>query len=135
MIAQNINLREYNLAVVIPCYRVEREIISVLSSLPHFIQHIIVVDDASPDASADLVMKFARQDACVILLRYEKNRGGSGAMIIGFREALEVEAQSACANRDSNAANTLRLAGDSIPDCGYRDRSPFDTQRLLSSQL
>src|ERR1041384_8593004 len=89
----NIDLQKYNIAVVIPCYRVEREIIPVLKSLPSFIRYVIVVDDASPDTSADLVMKFAKQDSRIILLRHEKNQGVGGAMITGFQKALEVGAQ------------------------------------------
>ena len=42
------DLDNKNIIVVIPCYRVEREIGSVLASLPSYLSHIICVDDASP---------------------------------------------------------------------------------------
>lgn len=87
------NLRNFDIAAVIPCYRVEREITPVIASLPRYIKHIIVVDDASPDATAELVMKSAKKDRRIILIRHERNQGVGGAMLTGFRKALELEAQ------------------------------------------
>lgn len=87
------NLRNFDIAAVIPCYRVEREITSVIASLPRYIKHIIVVDDASPDATAELVMKSAIKDRRIILIQHERNQGVGGAMLTGFRKALELEAQ------------------------------------------
>ncbi|GAB1469906.1 hypothetical protein MASR2M66_07830 [Chloroflexota bacterium] len=81
---------EFKIAVVIPAYRAEREIQTVLAGVPEFIRHIIVVDDASPDASADLVSAAARQDERILLLRHEKNQGVGGAMVTGFKKALEL---------------------------------------------
>ena len=49
------HFHQYNIAVVIPAYRVEREIPSVLADLPAYLRHVIVVDDASPDKTADIV--------------------------------------------------------------------------------
>lgn len=87
------SLKKYNLAVVIPCYRVEREINSVIASLPRYIRHIIVVDDASPDATAEIVRQAAKKDKRITLLRHEQNQGVGGAMVTGFRKALELDAQ------------------------------------------
>ncbi|GAB4489456.1 MAG: hypothetical protein OHK0031_13140 [Anaerolineales bacterium] len=84
---------EFEIAVVIPCYRVEREIGGVLQSLPAFVRHIIVVDDASPDETARQVSEFARRDARVLLLRHAKNLGVGGAMVTGFKKALEMGAE------------------------------------------
>lgn len=91
--AQTPDFRNYSIAAVIPAYRVEREIEAVLASLPDFIRHIIVVDDASPDRTAELVEQASRRDGRVILIRHEKNRGVGGAMVTGFRKALELGAQ------------------------------------------
>jgi len=87
------DLRKYDIAVVIPCYRVEREIVSVIASLPRYIKHIIVVDDASPDATAELVLQTAKKDKRIVFLRHERNQGVGGAMVTGFRKALELGAQ------------------------------------------
>lgn len=49
------NFERYKIAIIIPAYRVEKNIDDVLNSLPDYIKHIIVVDDASPDSTADRV--------------------------------------------------------------------------------
>jgi glycosyltransferase involved in cell wall biosynthesis len=81
------------LAAVIPCYRVEREIQSVLQTVPTYLKHIIVVDDASPDSTADLVTAAANEDDRILLIRHPSNRGVGGAMVTGYRKALELGAQ------------------------------------------
>ncbi|HSK87907.1 MAG TPA: glycosyltransferase family 2 protein [Anaerolineales bacterium] len=87
------DLSTYCIAAVIPCYRVEREIKSVLQAMPAYIKHIIVVDDASPDASADLVAASAKSDERITLIHHPSNQGVGGAMITGFRTALGLGAQ------------------------------------------
>ena len=88
-----IDLKKYDIAVVIPCYRVEHEISSVLASLPRYIKHIIVVDDASPDDTAGIVTGLAKKNRRVVLVRHTVNQGVGGAMRTGFQKALELGAQ------------------------------------------
>lgn len=77
-------------AVVIPAYRVENRILSVISSIPDYIDHIIVVDDASPDHTSDLVMSVSNPK--LHLIRHEKNQGVGGAMLSGYSFALSLGA-------------------------------------------
>ena len=91
--SQPIDPQRYCIAAVIPAYRVEREIESVLAGLPPFLSHIIVVDDASPDRTADLAAAFAKNDSRIVLVRHAQNQGVGGAMISGFRKALELGSQ------------------------------------------
>jgi len=84
---------EFDIATVIPAYGVERDIESVLRGLPAFVKHIIVVDDASPDGSAELVLAAAKKDGRITLIRHVENQGVGGAMISGFRKALELGAK------------------------------------------
>jgi glycosyltransferase involved in cell wall biosynthesis len=83
----------YNIAIVIPAYRVEDEIASVLRGLPDFVRHILVIDDASPDSTSSRVRNAAKNDGRILLLRHEENRGVGGAMVTGFRKAVELGAQ------------------------------------------
>lgn len=87
------NFSKFNLAVVIPAYRTEKEILAVLQGIPAFIRHIIVVDDASPDSSADLVTAAAKKNRRILLVRHAKNQGVGGAMVTGFKKALELGAE------------------------------------------
>lgn len=85
------DLTQRNIAVVIPCYRVAAEIGALISHLPRFIKHIIVVDDASPDDTAAIVMAAAKKDRRIILIRHAHNQGVGGAMLTGFGKALELQ--------------------------------------------
>ncbi|MEB2334847.1 MAG: glycosyltransferase family 2 protein [Anaerolineaceae bacterium] len=87
------DFKKYNIAVVIPCYRVEREIRSVLQGIPRYVKHVIVVDDASPDSTSAIVSAAAKKDKRIALIRHEINQGVGGAMLTGFRKALELGAQ------------------------------------------
>ena len=87
------HFQRYCIAAVIPCYRVERDIESVLGSIPAYIKHIIVVDDASPDSTADLVTASAKEDDRILLIRHPSNQGVGGAMITGYQKALDLGAQ------------------------------------------
>ena len=91
--AEHIDFQNYRIAAVIPAFRVENEIESVLHGLPPYITNIIVVDDASPDHTSDLVTALAKLDPRVVLIRHERNQGVGGALVSGFRKALELEAQ------------------------------------------
>lgn len=72
--------------VVIPAYRVAPQIEKVVRGIPPWVQSIIVVEDKSPDDTAERVMRLA--DPRVTLLRHAVNRGVGGAMQTGFAEAL-----------------------------------------------
>lgn len=91
--AEHINFQNYRIAAVIPAFRVESEIESVLHGLPSYLKHIIVVDDASPDHTSDLVAALVKRDPRLVLIRHERNLGVGGAMVSGFRKALELDAQ------------------------------------------
>jgi glycosyltransferase involved in cell wall biosynthesis len=84
---------KFEVAMVIPAYNVERNIKSVLHGVPSYIKHIIVVDDASPDSSADLVAATAKKDRRIFLIRHAENQGVGGAMVTGFRKAFELGAK------------------------------------------
>jgi len=89
----SIDFHKFNLAVVIPAYHVADTIEVVISELPEYLRHIIVVDDASPDKTSELVETLANGDRRIVLLRHDKNQGVGGAMLTGFRKALELGAQ------------------------------------------
>ena len=103
-----VNFRKYKIAAVIPAYRVEREIESVLHELPAYLHYIIVVDDASPDKTSELVNALARRDKRIILIKHEQNRGVGGAMVTGFKKSLELGAQF-----------IVKIDGDGQMDAAY----------------
>ena len=76
--------------VVIPMYRVEAHIREVIAGIPPWVEGIVAVDDASPDASAEQAL--AGGDPRVTLVRHSKNQGVGGAMITGYTRAVELGA-------------------------------------------
>jgi dolichol-phosphate mannosyltransferase len=76
------------IGVVIPCYRVTKQILAVLQRIGPEVSHIYVVDDACPDGSGALVEREAR-DARVTVLRNEFNLGVGGAVMRGYRAAID----------------------------------------------
>ena len=83
-------IKTSKLAVVIPAFRAEATIASVIQQIPGYVDLIIVVNDASPDQTAEIVSVLA--DKRVVLLRHERNLGVGGAMVTGFRKAIEMGA-------------------------------------------
>jgi len=91
--AQRISLKNYSIAAIVPAYRVEREIEAVLCGLPPYLKHIIVVDDASPDHTSELVTRLAKRDHRIVFVRHERNQGVGGAMVTGFEQSIKLGVQ------------------------------------------
>ena len=87
------DLSRHHIVVVIPAYKVEKQILHTLERIPDYIREIIVVDDASPDLTSELVIQAKQKDARIHLIRHSVNQGVGGAMLSGFREALKGQAQ------------------------------------------
>lgn len=79
--------REAHVAVIVPAYQEERIISRMLGRVPAYVDRIIVVDDASTDATATRVGQCA--DPRVTLIRHAENRGVGGAIATGYARALE----------------------------------------------
>lgn len=92
------------IAVVIPCYRTRRQILDVISRIDATVGRIYVVDDACPEQTGDLVEQSLR-DARVRVLRHDRNRGVGGAVVTGYRAAL-----------DDGAEIVVKLDGDGQMD-------------------
>jgi len=76
---------------VIPAFNEEKFIGDVLRMIPEYISAIIVVDDASTDGTAACIRDV--DDPRIILIHHEVNRGIGGAVIAGYRKALELDAE------------------------------------------
>ncbi|MCP4591594.1 MAG: glycosyltransferase family 2 protein [bacterium] len=81
-----LDFSEHRIGVIVPAYRVAPHIVQVIRGVPDFVESIIVVDDASPDETADLVASL--EDPRVTLLHHDVNQGLGAAMRTGFTEAL-----------------------------------------------
>ncbi len=73
-------------AVVIPAFNEASKIIETVRSVPPFVDHVLVVDDASSDGTAFVAAREARTGLEIIL--HARNRGVGAAIMTGYRRAL-----------------------------------------------
>lgn len=97
------------IAAVIPAYRVVNQIKDVISSLPDNIGHIIVVDDKCPDFSGKESQKI--NDDRVVVLYHDENKGVGGAVVTGYKKAVELDCDI-----------IVKIDGDGQMDTSYIDR-------------
>ncbi len=81
------SLRE-QIAVVVPCYRVSRQVLGVIGRIGPECWRIYVVDDACPEGSGDLV-EAKCADPRVRIIRHRRNLGVGAAVMSGYRAALD----------------------------------------------
>jgi glycosyltransferase involved in cell wall biosynthesis len=78
------------IAAVVPAYKEREHIARVITSMPDFVDHIVVVDDCSPDDTAEVARK--TRDPRLTVVRREKNGGVGAAIVTGHRTARELGA-------------------------------------------
>lgn len=94
------------IAAVVPAYNEEKLIAKVIRTMPDFVDHIVVVDDKSPDRTGDEARSTG--DPRVLVITHEVNTGVGGAIVTGHRAALDLGA-------DINVV----MAGDAQMDPSY----------------
>jgi glycosyltransferase involved in cell wall biosynthesis len=105
--------RNKTVAVVIPAYNEEKLIGKVLETIPPFVDHIVVVDDASSDQTGEVVKARQKEDPRIIYTLHSRNEGVGGAIITGYKWA-----------RDREIDISVVMAGDAQMD-------PKDLPKLL----
>jgi glycosyltransferase involved in cell wall biosynthesis len=77
-----------SVGVVIPAYKVRNHILDIISRIGQEVTSIIVIDDKCPDGSGQFVLDNCR-DPRVVVCFHEQNKGVGGAVITGYRSAIE----------------------------------------------
>jgi len=103
--------RGLRVAVVVPAFNEERAVAATVRSVPGFVDHVLVVDDASGDATYRAAARSRRRNLEV--LRHGRNRGVGAAIFTGYARALALGVDAAAV-----------MAGDGQMD-------PADLPRLL----
>ncbi len=81
--------RKNKIAVAIQAYNEEKLIGRTISTLPDFVDRIIVVDDMSKDNTLDVLVRLKKRfGKRLIVIGHKKNRGVGGAITTGYREAM-----------------------------------------------
>jgi glycosyltransferase involved in cell wall biosynthesis len=93
----------HRIAVVVPAFNEAEKIAHTIRSIPGFVDHVIVVDDASWDHTYRIAHRSQRRG--LALIRHERNCGVGAAITTGYLAAWE-----------AGADITAVMAGDSQMD-------------------
>jgi glycosyltransferase involved in cell wall biosynthesis len=78
--------QEHRIAVVVPAYNEQALLGRVIETMPDCVDRIVVVDDASPDGTADVVRRYVPQmGERLLLIQHERNQGVGGAIATGYK--------------------------------------------------
>jgi glycosyltransferase involved in cell wall biosynthesis len=91
------------IAVVVPAFNEAGKIARTLRSIPGFVDHVKVVDDASGDGTGRIARRSQRRG--LVVLCHDRNRGVGAAIATGYRAAFAAGAEV-----------TAVMAGDSQMD-------------------
>ncbi len=83
--------QQLKIIVVMPCYKSSRHVMGVLAKMPDLVAKVYCVDDACPENTGKHIEENT-SDKRVQVLYHKKNLGVGGAMITGYRQALEDKA-------------------------------------------
>jgi glycosyltransferase involved in cell wall biosynthesis len=85
-------LERARIAVVVPAYNEEGWIAGTVRTMPGFVDHVIVVDDASRDRTS--IEAGETGDPRVEVIRHADNRGVGAAIVTGYRRARALGADA-----------------------------------------
>jgi glycosyltransferase involved in cell wall biosynthesis len=105
--------RNKTVAVIIPAYNEEKLIGKVVKTVPPFVDHIVVVDDASQDRTGEIVKANQKEEPRIIYIQHSKNEGVGRAIVTGYKWV-----------RDKQVDFGVVMAGDAQMD-------PNDLPKLL----
>jgi glycosyltransferase involved in cell wall biosynthesis len=97
--------KDKSICVVVPAYNESTQIGKVLSTMPDFVDKIVVVDDASKDDTVDVVRQYQGETGKIEVIQHKTNRGVGAAISTGYIWA-----------RDKACDVTAVMAGDGQMD-------------------
>jgi glycosyltransferase involved in cell wall biosynthesis len=105
--------RDKMIAVIVPAFNEEKLIGKVLKTIPSFVDHVIVIDDASSDRTGEVAKTHQEEDSRITYIQHKINEGVGGAIVTGYKWA-----------RDNGIDISVVMAGDAQMD-------PKDLPELL----
>jgi glycosyltransferase involved in cell wall biosynthesis len=79
---------DQKIAVIIPTYKACKHVLAVIDLIGLEVDTIYVVDDCCPDNSGGFV-EVNSKDPRVVVIRHSKNQGVGGAVMTGYKAAIE----------------------------------------------
>ena len=88
--------KDKSVCVVVPAYNESTQIGKVLSTMPDFVDKIVVVDDASKDDTVDVARQYQEKTGKIEVIQHETNQGVGAAISTGY-----IWARDKCLEHDS----------------------------------
>ena len=82
---------EKTVGIVVPAYNEELLISKTLSTMPSYVDTIIVVNDGSRDKTLQIVKEHQLKDPRIVIVDHEVNKGLGQSLIDGYLKARELE--------------------------------------------
>jgi len=76
--------KDKSVCVVVPAYNESSQIGKVLSTMPDFVDKIVVVDDASKDDTVDVARQYQDKIGKIEVIQHETNQGVGAAISTGY---------------------------------------------------
>lgn len=115
-----------SVSIVIPCYKyghfLEEAVSSVLDDQEGVDVRVLIIDDASPDDSAETAAKIAARDSRVEVLQHSTNKGNIATYNEGLLEWAQGDYTALMSADDRLTPGALRRAADLLdahPEVGF----------------
>ena len=83
--------KKNRIAVVIPVYNEEKLISKTVTTIPDYVDKIIVVDDKSKDNTLNIIKTFDKKfQKKLLILKHDKNQGVGESIKSGYKKSLEL---------------------------------------------
>lgn len=79
-----------SIGVNVPAYNEEKLIGKVITTMPDFVDKIIIVNDCSTDNTKTVIENFASNDRRIVLINHTTNQGLGKSLIDGYLKSLEL---------------------------------------------
>jgi glycosyltransferase involved in cell wall biosynthesis len=97
--------RRSRICIVVPAHNEERNLATVIRTIPDYCDAIVIVDDVSTDSTVAVAERERETDPRVVVIRHEVNQGVGGAIASGYEWA-----------RDNGMDCAVVMAGDAQMD-------------------
>lgn len=123
------------ICVVVPAYNEEDLITEMLEGVPLYVDKIFVINDASTDATLNLLQKQSEKVKRIEIINHQKNQGLGKSLIDGYvasRDNDEIDITAVMAGDNQMNPDDLEKLLDKIIDEGY---DYIKGNRLLHSNI